>query len=208
MAVLACVAETGFEAALLSLAFSCAFFGAFRVGELVAASRRSRDTGLLFLDMVFREEAVLCRLPVDVRGLRWPGFVELVLGKEQDWGRPDWIVVHLGGNDIGHGKGIDLILRIKRDFLKILEAWQGVRLVWSDIIPRRAWLGSRGLRALDRVRKRVNFAVAQFVVGHWGVAIRHPQLVHENQRYFFRDRVHLSDSGTRVLLDGIFSAIG
>lgn len=63
VAVLANVAETGFEATLFGLAFSCAFFGAFRVGELVADSRRSMDTGLLFSNMVFREEAVLCRLP-------------------------------------------------------------------------------------------------------------------------------------------------
>lgn len=60
---LASVASTGFEATLLSLAFSCAFFGAFRVGELVAASRRSRDTGLLFMDVAVRGDAVLCRLP-------------------------------------------------------------------------------------------------------------------------------------------------
>lgn len=143
-----------------------------------------------------------------VRGLRWPGFVELVLGREQEWGRPEWIVVHLGGNDIGRGKGIDLILRIKRDFLRIFEAWPGVRLVWSDIIPRQAWVGSRGVRALDRVRKRVNFAVAQFVEAHGGVAIRHPQLVQQNRHYFFGDGVHLSDSGTRVLLGWIFSAVG
>lgn len=60
-----------------------------------------------------------------IRGLRWPGFVELVLGREQDWGRPEWIVVHLGGNDVGRVKGIDLILRIKRDFLRILELGEG-----------------------------------------------------------------------------------
>lgn len=57
------IALTGFEAILFQLAFSCAFFGAFRVGELVAASKRSRDTGLLYVDVVFREGAVLCRLP-------------------------------------------------------------------------------------------------------------------------------------------------
>lgn len=54
VSALAGVANSGFETTLLSLAFSCAFFGAFRVGELVAASRRSRDTGLLFTDVVFR----------------------------------------------------------------------------------------------------------------------------------------------------------
>lgn len=57
------VAALGFEATLLSLAFSCTFFGAFRVGELVAAGKRSRDTGLLFADVLLRKEAVLCRLP-------------------------------------------------------------------------------------------------------------------------------------------------
>lgn len=63
LAVLPSVAESGFEELLLGLAFACAFFGAFRVGELVAASRRSRDTGLLFSDVLLRDTAVLCRLP-------------------------------------------------------------------------------------------------------------------------------------------------
>lgn len=56
------VADSGFEVALFGLAFACAFFGAFRVGELVAACGRSVDTGLLFKDVVMREDAVLCRL--------------------------------------------------------------------------------------------------------------------------------------------------
>lgn len=63
LSILPGVAETGFKATLLSLAFSCAFFGAFRVGELVAAGKRSLDTGLRFADVLFCDEAVLCRLP-------------------------------------------------------------------------------------------------------------------------------------------------
>lgn len=60
--VLPGVADSGFEVALFGLAFACAFFGAFRVDESVAASGRSVDTGLLFKDVVMREDAVLCRL--------------------------------------------------------------------------------------------------------------------------------------------------
>lgn len=63
MRVLPAVAVSGFEATLFSLAFSSAFFGAFRVGELVAANKRSPDTGLLFAQVELRSGAVLCRLP-------------------------------------------------------------------------------------------------------------------------------------------------
>lgn len=62
LAVLPGVADSGFEATLFGLAFSCAFFGAFRVGELVAASGRSEDTGLLFSDVEVKVGSVLCRV--------------------------------------------------------------------------------------------------------------------------------------------------
>lgn len=63
LGVLPVVAESSFEALLFGLAFSAAFFGAFRVGELVAASKRSVNTGLMWADVSVREDAILCRLP-------------------------------------------------------------------------------------------------------------------------------------------------
>lgn len=139
------------------------------------------------------------------RGLRWSGFMDLVLGREQVWGRPEWLVVHLGGNDLRPVKGRELIWRIKGDMARIGEVWPGVRFVWSDIVPRQIWRDSRDVRALDRSRSRMNWAVSQFVVAQGGVAIRHPRLLVENREYFYRDGVHLSRSGTQVLLEDIFS---
>lgn len=106
-----------------------------------------------------------------VRGLRWAGLVDLVLGQEHRWGRPEWVVIHLGGNDLGRVPGIDLIWTIKGDLRRIQAVWPSVRFVWSDVVLRQVWRGSRDVRALDRARRRVNWAVSRFVVALGGVAI-------------------------------------
>lgn len=61
--VLPRVAVLGFEATLFALDFSWAFFGAFRVGERVAVSKKSLTNGILFGDVDIRAGAALCRLP-------------------------------------------------------------------------------------------------------------------------------------------------
>lgn len=146
---------------------------------------------------------------LSIRGLRWAGFVELVLGQEQVWGRPEWLVVHLGGNDLGQLKGIDLIWKIKGDMRRISELWPGVRLAWSDTVPRQRRRGARDIKAIDKARKSVNWAVSRFMVDLRGVAVLHPRLVVQDKEYFFKDGVHLSSKGTllEVLLEDIFLAL-
>lgn len=142
-----------------------------------------------------------------VRGMRLCSFWRFLLDQESRWGRPHWLVVHLGGNDLGQLTSIGLILRLKELFQRVRIRWPEVQLVWSDIVPRSRWRGARDVVALDGARKKVNCAVSQWVVAHGGVAVRHPLLVVQSPWLFWRDGVHLSEEGTRIFLRAIFSAL-
>lgn len=142
-----------------------------------------------------------------VRGMRWSGFLDLVFSKEPIWGRPQWLGVHLGGNDLGQLKGFRLSSRIRADLQRVINRWPEVRVVWSDIVPRQVWRGARDVRVIDKARRKVNIRVSRWLLARGGVAVRHPLLVLGSSQFFSTDGVHLSRQGTEVLLERIFAAI-
>lgn len=50
--------------------------------------------------------------------------------------RPDVLLVHLGGNDLGLLKGKALVIQVKEDLSAICQQWLGLTIVWSAMIPR------------------------------------------------------------------------
>ncbi|OWF47103.1 hypothetical protein KP79_PYT12590 [Mizuhopecten yessoensis] len=76
---------------------------------------------------------------------------------------PSWILIQLGSNDLGVIKSKELIEQIKCDLVRLLALVPGVNVVWSDLLPRRHWHFASSPRALEKVRRRVNTAVINFV---------------------------------------------
>ncbi|XP_063781423.1 uncharacterized protein LOC134930666 [Pseudophryne corroboree] len=56
------IAADEYETGLFRLAFSLAFLGAFRVGELVASSKSSKDSGLMAGNVAVEKDRVLCKI--------------------------------------------------------------------------------------------------------------------------------------------------
>lgn len=142
-----------------------------------------------------------------LRGGRWKDLLGMMFRQECVWGRPDCVVIHMGGNDLCTVKGIVLIGRIKRDLLRVRAEWPEVCLVWSDVVPRLVWRGSRSLVAIDKARKKLNWAVSRFVVSLAGRAVRHPSLVVGRPELFLPDGVHLSPQGVSIFLQDLFAAL-
>lgn len=132
-----------------------------------------------------------------IRGCRWKTLLRLLFRQEGIWGRPDWLIIHLGGNDLGAVRGMRLIVEVRDDLSRVQAAWPEVWLVWSDIVPRLVWRGVRNLVAIDRARKKVNMAVSRFVRELGGLAVRHKALVVGSPDLFLPDGVHLFPSGMR-----------
>lgn len=142
-----------------------------------------------------------------LRGGRWKALLGVIFRQESVWGRPDCLVIHMGGNDLCTVKGIVLIGRIKRDLLRVRAEWPEVCLVWSDVVPRLVWRGSRSCVAIDKARKKLNLAVSRFVVTLGGWAVRHPTLVACRPELFLPDGVHLAPQGVSIFLEDLFAAL-
>lgn len=91
-------------------------------------------------------------------------------------GPPDIIIIHIGGNDIGHVRLGYLQLFIKRLFEWLWDQFPGSLMVWSQILPRITWRYSVNLEAMERVRRRINSTVAKYVIVRGGGYIHYPDI--------------------------------
>ncbi|XP_041417142.1 peroxisome proliferator-activated receptor gamma coactivator-related protein 1-like [Xenopus laevis] len=140
-----------------------------------------------------------------VRGLKWDDMLPIALQMSTRWGIPAIITVHLGGNDIGSFRSIDLIRNIKRDLAQLRFLFPDSCIVWSEVIPRLIWL--QDVRPLERCRKKVNFCISKFAKSVNILVHRHFELELGGEGLYWHDRVHLSDIGYDIFNMGIQDAL-
>lgn len=118
------------------------------------------------------------------------------------------IVLHCGGNDIGILPLKDLMqLTVNTIRFVALHKFPGVKLIWSQILPRHNWKYSNNQHAMEKARKRLNSLAAKTVLDLGGAYIKHPQIYLNSRILFHSDGVHLSDRGNAIFLRDIKSAI-
>ncbi|XP_075181350.1 uncharacterized protein LOC142254233 [Anomaloglossus baeobatrachus] len=141
-----------------------------------------------------------------VRGMRWDGLMKEMSCLKTLWPSPNLIILHLGGNDIGKVKTLDLIAAMRRD-LSIIRSWfPDAGLVFSEIVPRLQWHCDR-LRFRERIRKRVNRAMERFLPVINGSTYRHLDLEGFLSGLYRDDLVHLSDVGLDIFNLGLQNCI-
>ncbi|CAN2390856.1 hypothetical protein PRIEUP_LOCUS893, partial [Pristimantis euphronides] len=132
---------------------------------------------------------------IGVRGMRWGrilGEVQMFVSLD---GKPDIIVLHAGGNDIGKRPCRELARDIKYDILRLWKLYPGMVMVWSEIVKRKKWRNARSMEKLDEARIKMNRLVSAFVVRNGGIAIRHRELEAASANYWRHDGVHLTEVG-------------
>lgn len=120
------------------------------------------------------------------------------LSKVED--SPDFIVIHVGGNDLGTVKVGFLRNRIKNIIRKILDMHPNVRIVWSAILPRFEWRYAHNCDAIETARLRINSSIGAFVIKMGGHYIKYTD-IEMNKLLFKNDGVHLSETGTDIFLN-------
>ncbi|CAN2387673.1 hypothetical protein PRIEUP_LOCUS11992, partial [Pristimantis euphronides] len=128
---------------------------------------------------------------IGVRGLRWGRIHRFV----QLDGRPDVLVLHAGGNDIGKRPCRELARDIKYDILRLWKLYPKLVVVWSEVVKRKSWRNARSVERLDKARIKVNRMVSAFVTRNGGVAVRHRELEEAGENYWRPDGVHLTEVG-------------
>ena len=107
---------------------------------------------------------------------------------------PDVLIIHLGGNDIGRSKSLDLLFQIKDDLGQLCQSFPELCLFFSEIFPRLVWSRT----PFERVRKRLNRAIAKFMPTIGGLSFRHVDLEGGIAGLFRSDGVHLSEIGLDI----------
>lgn len=132
------------------------------------------------------------------RGMLWEDLV-FELGRLYAlYTSPDIIVIHLGGNDIGKVKTLDLISSMQDTFRFLRINSPNTVLVFSEIIPRLCWSNSLVFKSLNKVRKRINRAMEKFLVPDLGLSFRHMELEGNLPGLYRFDGIHLSEVGLDI----------
>ncbi|XP_041430762.1 uncharacterized protein LOC121397678 [Xenopus laevis] len=141
-----------------------------------------------------------------IRGMRWEKLFQTLTVMLKTWGYPKVIVIHLGGNDIGFIKTIQLIKSIKQDLCQISLFMPDVYLIWSEIVPRLCWQ-SQLLKPLEKCRRKINHSIAKFA-GKLNITVyRHHELENGFEGLFREDKVHLSEIGLDIFNVGLQNAV-
>lgn len=116
----------------------------------------------------------------DEVSINWMGFSALT-----------WNTIHPQVQESLH----DFIKTNKRDVLSFWDAYPGLLVIWSKIIPWLKWWGSVSNMALTQSRVKINKVMSKFVQLNDGLVVRHHLL---EKRGSCIGSVHLPDVG----LDG------
>ncbi|XP_056006650.1 uncharacterized protein LOC125660295 [Ostrea edulis] len=123
---------------------------------------------------------------------------------------PSILILHCGGNNIGYPqntlKGIQKFM--KRTLAQLGQDLPNTLIVWSHILPHGNWRKSLSNFEGEKVKKRINSAIATFVLNQLhGASIKYPDIQVSYKRLFRIDRVHLSDLGNSILINTWKNAI-
>lgn len=116
---------------------------------------------------------------------------------------PNYVLVHLGANDLVNVNTKELIENIKSSFLRIKALTPSVDIIWSDMLPRLYWYGTLRPKVIEKARKRVNCAIRSFIKQEHQFTLRHPEITAKNFNLFRHDGTHLSPLGLGLYLNTI-----
>lgn len=114
--------------------------------------------------------------------------------------RPDVLVIHVVGNNLGYKKLHKLRRRIKSTLKKVRNMLPNTRIVWSQILPRQIWRASKNTAALNRAADRINNFAGWLCVKSGGGFVKYPEIGWNEPGLFKKDGVHLSDLGNNLFL--------
>nr|XP_034337095.1 uncharacterized protein LOC117692654 [Crassostrea gigas] len=124
--------------------------------------------------------------------------------------QPTILIIHCGGNNIGDPqntlKGIQKFMKLTLS--QIADLLPNTLIVWSHILPRSNWRQSLSTIEGENSRRRINSAIATFVLKKLnGASIKYPDIHITQKRLFRLDGVHLSDLGNNIYINSLKNAI-
>lgn len=119
---------------------------------------------------------------------------------------PQYLILHVSGNDLGYIKVGFLRNQIKNILRWIYKELPHTTVVWSQILPRLNWRYTCNHKAMMACRYRINNSIATFVLQNGGCYIRYPD-IKPNHTCLKQDGVHLTPLGNDLFLNVLQGAI-
>ena len=142
-----------------------------------------------------------------MNGMKWADILCTLKGMLHSYGYPSAILLHCGGNDIGHVPLGKLMYEIRSTFAYIfIKLLPGVPIIWSAILPRLKWR-SPNYTKMERTRAKVNRYVRSYLLKHNCYIVKHPDFSDKHNGLFHDDGVHLSFIGRDLFINSIQGAL-
>ncbi|XP_024280361.1 uncharacterized protein si:dkeyp-121d4.3 isoform X1 [Oncorhynchus tshawytscha] len=130
------------------------------------------------------------------QGMTWAQLLPQLDQLKIKWPKPDVVILHLGGNDLGTQSPEALMSSVKKDLTSVRSIFPQCRLVWSDILPRMSWRQTEDSEAVDNFRAAINRRVHAIIAELGGTALTHENITCCSDAGLYRpDGVHLSGKG-------------
>lgn len=123
--------------------------------------------------------------------------------------KPDLLIVHCGGNDLGTLTGVGLEMLLKDTFEQLMALFPQTALVYSNICQRQKWRWSNQFcPQIEKSRKHVNKSVSAYMRDHGMGSLYNNNLRYYMQDIYRGDGVHFSDEGNRIFTLNLKMCIG
>ncbi|XP_029525533.1 uncharacterized protein si:dkeyp-121d4.3 isoform X2 [Oncorhynchus nerka] len=130
------------------------------------------------------------------QGMTWAQLLPQLDQLKIKWPKPDVVILHLGGNDLGTQSPEALMSSVKKDLTSVRSIFPQCRLVWSYILPRMSWRQTEDSEAVDNFRAAINRRVHAIIAELGGTALTHENITCCSDAGLYRpDGVHLSGKG-------------
>jgi hypothetical protein len=139
-------------------------------------------------------------------GMRLCHFIETIHYMNDRYPKPDLLIIHCGGNDIGLKPIMEIIMEGKTLYKELKVMLPYTRLIWSQILPRKSWRYIENVVVADKNRKRINSSLSTFFIKQGGRTIKYPDITNV-QNMFKSDGTHLSVLGCDLMLNTLSGAI-
>jgi hypothetical protein len=143
--------------------------------------------------------------------MRWNHLTSLIQGLLNVYGFPSAVLIHCGGNDIGHTEtpcGL-LTYQIKVTFVSsFIEILPGCPIIWSSILPRIKWrLSTITTKMEKKTRRRINRHVRSYFLNKNCYVIEYPGFDDKLPALFDPDGTRLSFIGNDIFINAIQGAL-
>ena len=121
--------------------------------------------------------------------------------------QPKIIMIHIGTNDLGCTDMFSIRQRIAYYIDLCRRSYPSATLVWSAILPRLFYYGAKDQGSMEHIRRSIN-RWARSRCRLFGASFLPHDLFHwQNHALYLYDGVHLSVTGTKLLLSDFASCI-